>query len=316
MAALDAGLAGRESQKRKAILFSIGLILIIALALGLGLGLTVGRKSDDDDKDEPPAPSPTASPPPRAKWKPAVGDKWYIMLQADLGIITTEDVKVIDLDLFDRSEEWINGLHKNGKKVICYFSAGSYEPWRPDAGDFKDEDIGAVMDGWPDEKWLRIGSKNVRKIMAKRIELAHQKGCDAVDPDNVDGFQNENGLGLTAEDSVAFVKFLSATAASYNLSIGLKNAGDIIPDVLDFVDFSVNEECVEYAECETFQAFIKAGKPVFHIEYPVIENTTEVGWSTTTVQKYCSHEGNAKGSEGFSTVLTTMELDGSIQYCD
>jgi hypothetical protein len=72
--------------------------------------------------------------------------------------------------------------------VICYFSAGSYEPGRPDSGDFKKEDMGAGLDGWPGEKWLKLSSENVRNIMKKRIDLAWKKGCDGVDPDNVDGY--------------------------------------------------------------------------------------------------------------------------------
>jgi hypothetical protein len=44
------------------------------------------------------------------------------------------------------------------------------------------------MDGWPKEKWVDIRSVHVRTIMSKRIELAAQKGFDAIDPDNVDGY--------------------------------------------------------------------------------------------------------------------------------
>lgn len=95
--------------------------------------------------------------------------------------------------------------------------------------------------------------------------------------------------------------------------MGLKNAGDIIPSVLPVVDFSVNEQCIEYGECETFHAFIDAGKPVFHIEYPAGggENL-----KVETVKKYCGDEGDGKSSEGFSTVLKKMELDGWVEYCD
>jgi len=51
--------------------------------------------------------------------------------------------------------------------------------------------------------------------------------------------QTNNGLDLTA--AIDYVKFLSTEAAKYNLAIGLKNAGDIIGDVLKHVDFAVNE---------------------------------------------------------------------------
>lgn len=100
----------------------------------------------------------------------------------------TPNVDVFDIDLFDNPKSTFNQLHKFGKKAICYFSAGSFEPNRPDSGDFKEGDQGSELNGWPGEHWLNLKSENVRNIMAKRIELAASKGCDAIDPDNVDGY--------------------------------------------------------------------------------------------------------------------------------
>ena len=101
---------------------------------------------------------------------------------------TDPDVEIFDIDLFTNSNETISLLHDLGKKVICYFSGGSYEPYRPDSDRFRSQDMGKALDGWGDEKWLDIRSENVRDIMAERVKLAHEKGCDAVDPDNVDGY--------------------------------------------------------------------------------------------------------------------------------
>jgi hypothetical protein len=125
--------------------------------------------------------------------------------------------------------------------------------------------------------------------------------------------QNDNGLDLTHEDAVDFVKFLSETAAAYNMSTGLKNAGDIIPDVLDFVHFSVNEQCIEYSECETFAAFIEDGKPVFNIEYPAGAPNRV---ADSMVDAICSNSGNATGTEDFSKAIKKTNLDGWVQYCD
>jgi hypothetical protein len=151
------------------------------------------------------------------------------------------DVAIYDIDLFENSDVLISTLKRLGKKVICYFSAGSYEPGRLDSGEFQSKDKGKELDGWPGEYWLDVSSANVRSIMTKRLDIAQQKGCDAVDPDNVDGYDNENGIGITKAKSIDYIKFLSREAAARNLSIGLKNAGDIIPEVLSMVQFSVNE---------------------------------------------------------------------------
>jgi hypothetical protein len=125
--------------------------------------------------------------------------------------------------------------------------------------------------------------------------------------------QNNNGLKLTQNDTVNFVKFLSETAASFNMSTGLKNAGSVISEVISDVHFSVNEQCVEYSECDTFAPFIDRGKPVFHIEYP---KGAPGKISTKTVGAICSGKGKASGSKGFSTVIKKMSLDTWVEYCD
>lgn len=104
-----------------------------------------------------------------------------------------------------------------------------------------------------------------------------------------------------------------------NLILGLKNAGTIIPAVLGVVHFSVNEQCVKYSECNTFQSFINAGKPVFHIEYPDGAGEGSIvtaGLSGDVVKRFCAEEGDSKSSQGFSTVLKKMDLDGWVEYCD
>ncbi|KAH8171168.1 glycoside-hydrolase family [Sarocladium implicatum] len=250
----------------------------------------------------------------KSPWIPAIGESWQIVLNAPLKIdpktpSVTPDVNVYTIDLFDNSAQTVAALHKLNKKVVAYFSAGTYEEWRSDANKFKKDDLGKPMEDWEGERWLNLKSKNVRDIMAQRIKLAKEKGFDAIDPDNVDGYNNKNGLGLKKADSVDFIKYLSHQARAQGLGIGLKNAGEIIPDVLPLVDFQVNEECVKYNECQTFEAFIKAGKAVFHIEYPK-------GAPGKVSKKDKDKVFGAKGAARFTTLLKTMDLDGWVEYRD
>lgn len=189
------------SRRRKLLLGGLVALVLLALALGLGLGLTLGRDNGDDDDDSNTPPTSTLTPLPSPNttlsWIPKVGDTWQIILSHPLDIsdsatAITPDVDIFDLDLFDTPTETIKRLHDLDKKVICYFSAGSYEKWRSDAGEFKAEDLGKALDGWPGEKWLKLGSENVRRIMKDRVNLAKKKGCDGVDPDNVDGYVSCN----------------------------------------------------------------------------------------------------------------------------
>ncbi|KAF2430085.1 hypothetical protein EJ08DRAFT_649882 [Tothia fuscella] len=304
----------RISHKLKWTIIAItAAVVILALGLGLGLGLTLGSSNDSDDTG-PTAPPLPATPSNDRIWTPAVGASWQIILPQPikldpLATSISPDVDIYDIDLFTNPQSTIDTLHRLGKKVICYFSAGSYEPYRPDSGNFKDSDKGKSLDGWPDEKWLDLRSDNVRNIMSKRLELAAAKKCDAIDPDNVDAFDNKNGLGLTKLDSVRFMSFLASKAQSLNLAIGLKNAGAIIPSVLPAIQFSVNEQCVQYKDCQVFSNFVNASKPVFHIEYP-----SQV--KKDFVTNFCQDTGPAQGAHGFSTVIKNYNLDGWVQYCN
>lgn len=117
------------------------------------------------------------------------GQKWQIILggvpDVSKAPLPPTDAVVWDVDLFDNDAASIKTLKATGDIVICYFSAGTVEDWRDDVKDFPGADVGKVLPEWPNEKWIRTGSSKVRDIMAKRIKIAGDKGCDAIDPDNV-----------------------------------------------------------------------------------------------------------------------------------
>ncbi|PTD01206.1 hypothetical protein FCULG_00012662, partial [Fusarium culmorum] len=308
---------------KKLVVAGIILIIVIPLSVGLGVGLSRSKGGSNDDtdnnenNDDSSGDNSGNNSNRTSLWQPEVGASWQIILLKPIEVKNDTkiepDVEIFDLDLYDNDASTFAALQTLGKKVICYFSAGSYEDWRDDKGDFHKVDLGKPLDGWTGERWLNVSSPNVRSIMKRRIEMAAKKGCDAIDPDNVDGFQNDNGLKLTQKDTVDFVKFLSETAASFNMSTGLKNAGNVISEVISDVHFSVNEQCVEYSECDTFAQFISHGKPVFHIEYP---KGAPGKVSAKTVGGICSGKGKANGSKGFSTVIKKMNLDTWVEYCD
>lgn len=100
----------------------------------------------------------------------------------------SESVDVMILDLEGNDASTIADLKSQGHTVLCYFSAGTYEPGRAASGQFKDGDMGNYMKDWPDERWLNVDSENVRNIMKGRMQMAQEKGCVGVDLDNVDGY--------------------------------------------------------------------------------------------------------------------------------
>lgn len=214
---------------------------------------------------------PNVQPVTEGSWyRPDVTATWQWQLQPGGGsdqINTSYDVDVYDIDLFDVDTSTIAALQAAGHHVICYFSAGSYESFRADASEFVASDYGNNLQGYNDEWWVDVRSSNVHRIMRARLDLAVNKGCDGVEPDNVDGYQNNPGLPFTATDQLAYNRFIANEAHMRGLSVGLKNDLDQIDDLVAYFDFAVNEQCHEYDECDTLTPFIAAGKPVFNAEY-------------------------------------------------
>lgn len=211
-------------------------------------------------------------------------------------------VAVIDLDLFDTPASTIATLHTHNISTICYFSAGTLETWRPDAHRFQQgRDYGLPLRDWPGEYWLDTSSANVRDIMRARIALAARKGCDGLDPDNTDGYGARTGFPLTPTTVGDYVRFLAGQAHAHDLSVGLKNSGEIMPDVIDDVAWAVNEQCVQYDECAGWMPFILRRKPVFNIEYPV------AGVRVTGEQEESICDSPQRPRK-FSTLLKTMQL--------
>lgn len=206
-----------------------------------------------------------AAPPPPSLWRPAPGTTWQWQLTGPID--RSLDVQMYDVDLFDTPEAIIDALHADGRFVICYFSAGSHEDWRPDAAAFPAATIGNPLGDWPGERWIDVRAPAVRAIMQARLDLAQQKRCDGVEPDNTDGYENGDGLGLTRQDALDYLRWLAAEAHARDLSIGMKNTLDHVDVVVDLFDWALNEECMQWNECDRLQAFIRAGKAVFHVEY-------------------------------------------------
>ena len=155
------------------------------------------------------------------------------------------------------------------------------------------------MSGW-DELWLDIRSSKVLDIMKKRMDLAKKKGCDGVEPDNIDGYQNSTGFPLKGSDQLRYNKALAAEAHQRGLSIGLKNDVDQVRDLVAHFDWALNEECVKYNECKKLLPFIQANKAVFHTEYRPLRKSS-------VCPKVKSYQ--------FSTLIKKLDLDAWYEAC-
>lgn len=188
---------------------------------------------------------------------------WNIQLQGKIN----SQRQFMSIDLFDTPTKKIADLQKQWTTVICYFSAGTYEDWRQDAGKFAPNDLGKTVLWWNGENWIDVRSNNIRDIMRSRISLAKSKWCNGVDPDNVNGHENDTGFPLIKEDMIAYNQFLIQEAKTNNLIIWLKNSQSLIPEIGSQYDFFINESCYRYKECDAYIPMQLLHKPVFIIEY-------------------------------------------------
>ncbi len=237
-------------------------------------------------------------------YKPNRDISWQWQLQGDIN--TSYDVELYDIDLFDSNKSLIKKLKDDGKKVICYFSAGSYEDWREDRDRFPITLLGNDMNGWRGEKWLDISNKALYPIMKARLDLAVEKGCDGVEPDNVAGYKNNTGFNLSADEQLSYNKFIANEAHKRGLSVGLKNDLEQIVKLEPYFDFSLNEQCHEENECKKLQPFIDANKPVLNVEY---------------AQRYVDNNNSERDimcvdsiEMKFQTLILPLELDDSFRY--
>lgn len=233
-------------------------------------------------------------------WRPkaSAAVRWQIQFTGALD--TSVEASVFDVDGDGTTAAQVRALHRRGAKVICYVSAGSYENWRADADKFPASVLGADLQGWPGEKWLDIRQwKILGPIMTARFQACRKKGFDAVDPDNLDGYTNANGLGLTAADQLAYNRHIAATAHALALAVGLKNDLGQVKTLVGGFDFAINEQCAYYQECALLKPFIKAGKPVFEIEYEV------------TTSSFCP----ASTKLGFAAIRKRTALSAWRQTC-
>jgi hypothetical protein len=247
------------------------------------------------------APHPPETVPPDSSpvgGRPPARTSWQYQLSGTLDL--SVDAAVFDIDWEDTSAAQVSELHARGRYVVCYVNAGAYEEWRSDAQNYPSAMLGAPLDGWPGERWLDIRNTAVLlPLIAARMDMCRAKGFDAVEADNVDGYNNDSGFHLSSQDQIDFNRAIAGLAHERGLSIGLKNDVEQAAELEPSFDFAVNEECLAYDECGSYSPFVNAGKAVLHVEYEAP-----------------SAESCARAeSEGMSTIVKDLDLGPALAFC-
>jgi hypothetical protein len=200
-------------------------------------------------------------PPPRtAAWQ------WQLQGKIDPSF----NAWVYDIDGFEATRADVRALHRHRRRAICYLDVGSWESFRPDAGSFPRSVIGRRYAGFPNERWLDVSRFQLfEKPLERRIEMCARKGFDAVEPDNVAGWEPENktGFDITRGDQLRFNRWIASQVHARGMAVALKNDGRQVGQLLGDFDFAIVEECFQYDECGYYKPFVESGKAVFEAEY-------------------------------------------------
>jgi hypothetical protein len=230
--------------------------------------------------------------PASAHWRPAPTQapwQWQLQGKIDTGVAAA----VYDIDGFETSAGAVRRLHREGRRVVCYLDVGSWESYRPDAGAFPKSVIGRRYEGFPDERWLDIRRFRLfAKPLERRFDICARKGFDAVEPDNVAGWENETGFPIGAAAQLRFNRWVARQVHARGMAVALKNDGGQVGELLGAFDFAIVEQCFQYEECGTYEPFVKAGKAVFEAEYELQPSA------------YC----DAAAALGFSSIGKSYDL--------
>jgi Glycoside-hydrolase family GH114 len=199
------------------------------------------------------------------RWQPVSGLSWQVQLSG--GLDASVDASLYDVDLFDTSAEQIATLHAAGRRVACYVSVGTLEPWRADAASFPAVAVGQPLADYPTEHWLDTRSATVRALMAARLDVAVTKTCDGLELSNVSPGGVDSGFALAPADVVAYGDFLAAAAHTRGLGVGLGAASDVAASLEPSFDYAFAYGCLADATCGAYAGFVAAQKVVFGVEF-------------------------------------------------
>jgi hypothetical protein len=190
--------------------------------------------------------------------------QWQLQGKIDTGV----EAAVYDIDGFETPTATVAALHAQGRKVICYLDVGSWESYRPDAGEFPRSALGRRYEGFPNERWLDIRRFHLFATpLRQRIAKCAGKGFDAVEPDNLAGWENKTGFAIERDDQLRFNRWIARQVHARGMAVALKNDGPQVPELVGSFDFAIVEQCFQYEECGQYRPFVEGGKAVFEAEY-------------------------------------------------
>jgi hypothetical protein len=169
-------------------------------------------------------------------------------------------------------------------RTACYLDL-AWEDYRPDAspgGWFPAATLGLVYFGFPQERWVDFRQLDALKPMLReRISMCARKGFDAVELDDIDGFDppSTTGFHLTPGDAQNYLAYAFNEVHQYGMTALWKNSPYLTSWGRHYTDGAVVEEC--YVSHACFAAQFQ-GSRQYGITCTSLHGSTPCGWDDFT----------------------------------
>jgi hypothetical protein len=203
-------------------------------------------------------------------------------------------VDIYDIDGFLTTAAQVHTIHTRWQaatlphpKLICYLDL-AWEDYRPDASPgqvFPASSLGAVYYGYPQERWVDFRQLDALKPMLdERIAMCARKGFDAVELDDIDGFDppSTTGFDLTPGDAQNYLAYAFNEIHRFGMTALWKNSPYLSWWGRHYTDGAIVEECYLYRQCLASQL---RGSSQYGITCTALHGRTPCGWDDFTTDR-------------------------------
>ena len=169
-------------------------------------------------------------------------------------------------------------------RTVCYLDL-AWENYRPDGSPgtyFPASALGNVYFGFPAERWVDFRQLDALKpMLQERIGMCAAKGFDAVELDDIDGFDppSTTGFELTPGDVQNYLAYAFNLIHEYGMTGLWKNSPYLSSWGRQYADGAVVEECYLSKACTAAQL---AGSSQYGITCTSLGGATPCGWDDFT----------------------------------
>jgi hypothetical protein len=248
-----------------------------------------------------PAPLACAARPRRACWLPPHLDSRHRPMRWDwqIGRVTplrragVHAVDIYDVDGFLTTAAQVSAIHQSWPaatlphpKMICYLDL-AWEDYRPDGspaprGAFPPAALGNIYFGFPQERWVDFRQLDALKPMIDaRLAMCAKKGFDAVELDDIDGFDppSKTGFHLTPGDAQNLLAYAFNRMHRLGMTGLWKNSPLLTWWSRGYADGAIVEECYIGRAC--FASSLR-GTSQYGITCTALSGAMPCGWDDFT----------------------------------